>query len=165
MLIEKTNNPDGLMTKFGPQDPETGRQLEIPSSFERKIQDLQSGLKITISCNFDGQLVVVNQLSVATDIDGGITSRVIAQLGLPALIHEVTTSVCPDWEFWSADRLNGERIENSAYNYAFLAQVYWLHHVSHGSPRQELMRMLDIPRSSCNLLLRRIKLAYELPKT
>ena len=161
--IEETSAADGALVYFGPIDPESKRQLAIPSTFERQISDQELGLKLTLSCVFTGEKVEVSRLLISSDNQGNISSRVLAQLGLPSLIREVTMFVVPNSEFWVVSKNRDSILEVTSTNFAYLAQVYWLEHVSHGSPRQELMKLLGIPRSTCNLLLRKIKDVYLLP--
>lgn len=161
--IEKTSTADGLLVYFGPIDPETKRQLAIPATFERQISDQARGLTLTLTCQFVGDKVEVNRLNISADRLGNISSRAIAQLGLPALIREVVKEVTPSWGYWSESSFGDSHLDTSRTNFAFLAQVYWLEHVSQGTPRQTLMSMLKMPRSTCNVLLRQIKQTYELP--
>lgn len=161
--IERTDVADGPMTKFGPIDPETNRQLEMPLTFERSVIDERNGLEITLTCAYSGEKVQVKRISVAANSKDHISARDLAQLGLPGLIQVVTESVVPNWEYWTSPRQEGIPTSQLKTNHAFLAQMYWLQHVSHGSPRQTLMDYLNMPRSTCNVLLRNLKLEFELP--
>lgn len=161
--IEETSIADGPLVYFGPIDPESNRQLAIPVSFERQITDQVRGLTLTLTCQFVGDKVEVTQLNISADRLGTISSRTIAQLGLPRLIREVVKAVTPNWEFWLESSYGDAYLDASKTNYAYLAQVYWLEHISQGTPRQTLMAMLKMPRSTCNVLLRQIKKSYGLP--
>ena len=163
VLIEKTSTVDGALVYFGPIDPESKRQLAIPVTFERQISDQVRGLTLTITCQFVGDKVEVTRLNISADRLGTISSRTIAQLGIPGLIREVVKAVTPSWEFWLGSGNEDDHLDVSKTNYAYLAQVYWLEHISQGTPRQTLMSMLKMPRSTCNVLLRKIKNDFGLP--
>jgi hypothetical protein len=163
LAIEKTSTPDGPFVSFGPIDPESKRQLCIPSTFERSIWDGERGLSVQLSCEFIENKVKVSKVCIAAEPGEQISSRSIAQLGLPVLVRAVTEEVVPDWEYWNILGRGLEDFKPWAHNYAYLAQVYWLEHISHGAPRQTLMSALQMPRSTCNVLLRNIKSAFELP--
>jgi hypothetical protein len=47
---------------------------------------------------------------------------------------------------------------------ATIAQLYWYHEALSGTPRQVLMQMLDMPRSTVNVLLRKVNKTYPLPR-
>jgi hypothetical protein len=163
MQVEKTENEDGPLVSFGPIDPETKLQLSIPLTFERVLLDAPNDLLVTLSCRFNNNKVEVVRLNVQTTSGGNISSRAIAQLGLPAFIREATLSVIPNVDFWTSSSSSNEEIEADSHNFAYLAQIYWLEHICFGAPRQTLMNLLALPRSTCNVLLREIKRTYKLP--
>lgn len=163
LQIEKTATEDGPFVFFGPKDPESKRQLCIPATFERLIWDQDRGLNLVLSCAFQDNKVAVTRICISSLPGEQISSRAIAQLGLPTMIRAVTESVVPDWSFWSLGLAKQPSVQPQEQNFAYLAQVYWLEHISHGAPRQTLMNALQMPRSTCNVLLRSIKQRFDLP--
>jgi CRP-like cAMP-binding protein len=145
------------LINFGPIDPATGWGLKIPQSFEARVDYSELGLEVKLSCRFKNQKVEIQRLQIAgTDIE--VTSRALTQLALPDLIHEVTWSVVPESSKWSL-KGKDERLKIGGLNgrSVFLAQLYWLEHVSSGTPRAAIMEYLGAPRPTVNQWLREFK--------
>jgi hypothetical protein len=164
--VEKTEVVDGPLVFFGPTDRESQIRLAIPSTFERKVRFEDKDLELVISCEFEGEKVAVRGLRLTTFAGGSLGTRDLTQLGLPNLVHEICVSVIPNADYWmnplSMEATSWDELKTSD---IFVAQVYWLQHVSHGNPRATLMSYFGMPRSSCNLLLRKLKLKFEMPRT
>ena len=155
--ISKSDKPDGLLVPFGPLDPDTGWQLTIPKTFTRKVWYEHLGLDVKISCSFTGQKVEVRSLSVNSE-GQEVTSRALTQLSLPEVIHEATLSAIPESKRW--DLINKKaRLEYGSVDSKslFIAQLYWLEHVSSGTPRAAIMEYLNAPRPTVNQWLRELK--------
>jgi len=161
--ISKSDKPDGFLVPFGPLDPDTGWQLTIPKTFTRKVWYEHLGLDVKISCTFTGQKVEIRSLSVNSESQE-ITSRALTQLSLPEVIHEATLSAIPESKRW--DLINKKaRLEYGSVDSKslFIAQLYWLEHVSSGTPRAAIMEYLDAPRPTVNQWLREFKKSGNIP--
>jgi len=162
--IERTGVEDGKLVVFGPLDPSNGVQLSIPERFEREVTSGPRGLTLRVSCSFTGEWIDVSSLSVTPPKGEGLTSRALVQIALPPIVRELAASVIPRHEYWTAEFQDALGWGSLKTNDAFLAQLYWLEHVSQGSPRQTLMRYLAMPRSTCNVLIRRLRSEFPLPR-
>lgn len=160
--LTRTETPDGDLVEFGPYDGDASMQLRIPETFERNFAYSETGVTACVSCRFTGERIEVVKLAVTPQLGSGLKTRDLLSLGLPAVIRSMAEDVIPDWGYW-------KRWDDDAswtglkVNDEFLAQLYWLEHVSGGNPRKTLMSYLALPRSTTNLLLRRLKATYPLP--
>jgi hypothetical protein len=166
ITIESTDTPDGKLIHFGPEDPETGWQLAVPETFERLVRLPDSKLSLTMGLFFTGQKVELTRLCVAASLGTALATRDLFQLGLPEIIRKVSLSVIPEAHRWSsvshaADTASAARFRDDV----FYAQLYWFEYAIHGNPRQAIMTALNMPRSTANVYLRRLKLDFELPGT
>lgn len=159
--IEKTNKPDGPLVRFGPIDSSTGNQLAIPSEFERVVTQESTQLSLRVSCYFSGERIEVSSLCVQAPKGSAVTTRDLFQLGLPEVIRAIAKVVVPDFEKWSVE--DNALTGSHAGTYVFLAQMYWLEHVSYGNPRQALMTHLSKPRSTTSVLIRKLNADFGLP--
>ena len=161
--ISKSDKPDGFLVPFGPLDPDTGWQLQIPKTFTRKVSYEHLGLDVNISCTFTGQKVEIRALSV-NSADQEVTSRALTQLSLPEVIHEATLSAIPESSKWDLSnkkkRLEFGHVDSKS---LFIAQLYWLEHVSSGAPRAAIMEYLKAPRPTVNQWLREFKKSGFIP--
>ena len=165
--ISRTDSVDAPLVSVGPTVAESShQQLLIPRQFEREISfpDSDNAPTLTLLCEFRDELVIVTNLEVRHVGTNGITSSLLHSLALPALVHAASLDAIPNVEFWIVDGSDSELpLEVLKTDYGFLAQMYWLEHVTQGSPRQRLMSYLGLPQSTCNVLIRRIKSVYPLP--
>ena len=161
--ISESDKPDGLLVSFGPLDPDTGWQLQIPKTFTRKVSYEELGLDVKISCTFTGQKVEIRSLTV-TSADQEVTSRSLTQLALPEVIYEATLSAIPESKRWDLSnkktRLEYGSVDSKS---LFIAQLYWLEHVSSGTPRAAIMNYLNAPRPTVNQWLREFKKSGNIP--
>jgi hypothetical protein len=164
--INRTEVVDGPLVSFGPIEPDSEIQLAMPSRFERRISYQGKNLELVITCEFAGDKVAVRSLRLTNTDGGGVGTRDLTQLSLPSLVHQISLSVIPNSQHWT------KPLSNEAASWAelrtsdvYVAQVYWLEHVSHGNPRATLMQYFGMPRSSCNLLLRKLRLKFKMPRT
>ena len=162
--ISEHNVADGALVPFGPQDPVTAWQLEIPKTFTRKVKYEDLGLEATLSCHFNGQKVEINSLRVYS-AGQEVTSRSLTQLSLPEVIHQASLGAIPNsknWDFSNKKkRLEYGQVDSKS---IFIAQLYWLEHVSWGAPRAAIMEYLNAPRPTVNQWLREFKKHGFLPK-
>jgi hypothetical protein len=101
--------------------------------------------------------VEIRSLSVNSE-GQEVTSRALTQLSLPEVIHEATLSAIPDSDKWDLSnkkkRLEFGLVDSKS---LFVAQLYWLEHVSSGTPRAAIMEYLNAPRPTVNQWLREFK--------
>jgi hypothetical protein len=165
--ISRTDSIDAPLVSVGPTAAESShQQLLIPRQFEREISfpDSEDAPTLTLRCEFRDELVIVTNLEVRHLGANGITSSLLHSLALPALVHAASLDAIPNVEFWTQAGSDSEpALAVLKTDYGFLAQMYWLEHVTQGSPRQRLMSYLGLPQSTCNVLIRRIKSVYPLP--
>jgi hypothetical protein len=164
IIVRKLELSEGATTRFGPIDPSNGTQLSMPKRFEREVIHTDDEMTLHITCLFSGEWVKVEKLCVTASPNVELNSRYLLQLALPSIVRSVTVDAIPNSSYWldwkADDRDHGGR----RMNHAFLAQLYWLEHVSQGNPRQSLMRYLAMPRSTCNVLIRQLRTEYPLPR-
>ena len=162
--IESTEKLDYEMMPFGPSDPDTGWQLEIPRRFQVRVRYGELGIEATLKFRFKNQRVEIESLKLDGK-RGDITSRALTQLSLPDVIHKATWQVVPGADKWSLEkkeeRLKRGRVDGKS---PFLAQLYWLEHVSSGAPRAAIMEYLGAPRPTVNQWLREFKKNNLIPK-
>jgi|688.fasta_scaffold508857_2 hypothetical protein len=156
---------DGPLVSFGPYDLLTDKRLSIPAHFSRIVRLEELNLDVTLKCEFRLARVEVVEVGVKSIGGNSIRARDLNGIGIPELIFEICKSLVPDYEFWTKE-FQDRVIDwgNLRTNDAFLAQMYWLNHATYGAPRQSLMEYMGIPRSTCNVRLKKIEKSFPLPR-
>ncbi len=144
--VERTGTPDGKTVTFGPYDPETGATLSLPATFTRRVSYPGHGLAVILECVFTGDRIEVESLKIER-VEKFISTKVLTQLALPAVIREIAEDAIPNSNRWA--RLNAPT-DNKAETAEFLAQIYWFEHVSWGSPRASIMAYMNWSRTNAN---------------
>jgi hypothetical protein len=163
--IFETDVPDGPLVDFGLENPRFHPKLRVPSHFQRQVLFKNLGLSVVLTCYFLSSRVEIRKLEVESLTDKPVLTTDLTKLGLPRLLKETTYSVIPGSGYW----VKGHRqaaLEWSGFNHdeEFLAQLVWLEHVCQGRPRNTLMKYFEFPRSTCSLLLKRLRDEYGLPQ-
>jgi hypothetical protein len=117
---------------------------------------------VEVSYEFTGTDLDLRWLFVRTKT-GSVQTRDLLALNLPTIKSIVAKKAIVDAPL----HYRGEdlrEMKNTDHGQAVIAQLYWYHHVVSGTPRQVLMEMLDMPRSTVNVLLRKVNKAYPLPR-
>jgi hypothetical protein len=161
--IRPSDVPDGEIVSFGPIDDRTGKQLAIPRTFSRIVENSALGFQLQLWCEFSGDRIEVKKLTIDAG-DGEIASRKLLQLGLPAIVRQIAFEVVPGAAFWTFEGQE-RNLDWDAMNthHEFLAQLYWFEHISWGSPRQEIMRYFGMKRTAANALIRKVARHITLP--
>jgi hypothetical protein len=144
--VERTGIPDGRIVTFGPFDPDTGATLTIPATFTRRVSYPAIGLAAILECVFTGDRIEVESIKIER-VEKFISTKVLTQLALPAVIREIAEDAIPNSNRWA--KLNAAT-DNKAENPEFLAQIYWFEHVSWGSPRGSIMTYMNWSRTNAN---------------
>lgn len=161
--ISEHGESDGPLVEFGPEDTATGWKLKIPKTFTRKVKYDHLSLDAVITCAFNGQKVEITSLHIYSAGEE-VTSRALTQLSLPEVIYEASMSAIPNSKNWDISnkkkRLEYGHVDSKS---IFIAQLYWLEHVSWGAPRAAIMDYLGSPRPTVNQWLREFKKQGLLP--
>lgn len=156
-VITNSSIADGEMVTFGPLDQTTMTQLTIPKSMTRIVNYPELELEIELTCAFSGQRLEVTNMNIKGH-GTYIATRTLTQLSLPLVIHEIAYSAIPNITHWTKPR--PELLDK---NRAFLAQLYWLEHVSWGTPRTAIMELKKWSRPNTSFHIQNIAKEYELP--
>lgn len=141
---------------FGPS------KMSLPESFEGTVVYDDQPLKVTISASFDGRKVIAKVVGIERTDGAGVTPRDLTMVELGAAIADVTMgAVSPD-DGAHVGRRPGRRPTDEELQ--LVADVYWYHHVTGGNPRQAVMTLWDLPRSTANGWLRRARELYDFPE-
>jgi hypothetical protein len=157
--LETVGVPDGKPVSFGPFDQETGTQQSIPSSLTRRV--VYPGLEVSalVECVFTGDKLEIQRISVENS-GKFVSTKVLTQLALPAVIRAIAVEVVPNAKLWSELKSSEDfRLEGLT----FLAQVYWFEHISWGSPRGSIMKYMSWSRTNANFHISKIARNYPLP--
>jgi hypothetical protein len=157
--LESIGKPDGKSVEFGPYDHETGTQQSIPSKLTRRVVYPQLEVAAVVECIFTGDKIEVQSIRVEND-GKFVSTKVLTQLALPAVIREIAIQEVPNSKFWSQlDKDNPRKLTGPT----FLAQVYWFEHISWGSPRGSIMNYMGWSRTNANFHISKIARNFGLP--
>lgn len=151
---------------FGPS------KMGLPASFEGTVTysggevppagQADSPLKVTIRATFDGQRVSAMLVGIERTDGTGVTPRDLTMVELGAAIEAVTAgAVSPDHGAHIAPRPGRRPTPDEL---ELVADAYWYHHVIGGNPRQAVMDIWDLPKSTANGWLRKAKALYQFPE-
>lgn len=157
--LQSANVTDGERVNFGPFDHETGSQQSIPVSLTRQVVYPDLEVSALVECVFTGDKLEIQSITVSKD-GKFVSTKVLTQLALPAVIRAIAIEVIPNSHLWA--QLNGEQIGKPE-GPAFLAQVYWFEHVSWGSPRGSIMNYMNWSRTNANFHISKIARQFGLP--
>lgn len=159
--VVKGKAAQGRLVALGPVDPDSGRQLQIPSESEWSVRYRKPDIAVSIGCVLvDGRLEI-SKLTVESEPGGILTSRDLTQLNLPAVLREIGLRAVPNSDYWNTS-LKATKLERRT-NPEYLAQVYWFEYLTWGSPRQVLMDYLQISRTTANSQIRKFAKQVPLP--
>lgn len=158
--------PDGPLVNFGPEMPNPADQQQIPKTFERAVSNEDLGLELIVSCAFDGDKIVLRQLTVAGN---EVTPRDLTRLGLPWVIRHIAGDVIPKsyrWEVFieavatmDTTRTGGPTDETLLK----IAQYYWYDHITWFKPRANIMQRWEVSRTTANEWIRKAAKLYPMP--
>jgi hypothetical protein len=157
--LESAGVADGKPVEFGPFDHETGTQQSIPETLTRRVIYPELGITALVECILTGDKLEIQTICVQNS-GKFISTKVLTQLALPAVIRAIAIEVVPNAELWahldSSDILKHE-------GQTFLAQVYWFEHISWGSPRGSIMAYMNWSRTNANFHISKIARKFPLP--
>ncbi len=157
--IEPTGVADGARVEFGPLDQETGTQQSIPRTLTRKVTYPDLEVSAVVDCIFTGDKIEIQSITVQND-GTFVSTKVLTQLALPAVIRAIAIETVPNSELWANVGTNPvARFEGPS----FLAQVYWFEHISWGSPRGSIMTYMNWSRTNANFHISKIARHIALP--
>ena len=151
---------DGPLVLAGPKMETLSQQLLVPSSLIRKVTYGATLPTLELSLVFSGERIEIVKMTVKAE-EGYVSTQFLTHLALPRVIRQAALESIPHSARWlenSADR--GQGIES----YDFLAQIYWLEHLSWGSPRNSVMSFMGWSRANTNFHLRKMADMGLLPK-
>lgn len=157
--LELAGVPDGSFVDFGPFDQESGLQARIPSELTRRVRYPELGVIALIECVFTGDRLEIQSVSVQKD-EKFVSATALSQLSLPAVVREIALQVIPNAKLWVVSDDNQKPRSTGA---IFLAQVYWFEHVSWGSPRGSIMKLMNWSRTNANFHISKISKETRLP--
>lgn len=157
--LESAGIADGKRQDFGPDNPQMGTKASIPSTLTRRVIYPELGVTALIECVFTGDKLEVQSLNVQNN-GKFVSTKVLTQLALPAVIRAIALEVVPDAQLW-VNLDSNEFPKNDSPT--FLAQVYWFEHVSWGSPRGSIMNYMGWSRTNANFHISKIAKLYPLP--
>lgn len=162
--ISKTKQTDGPLVDFGPNDEKRRYQLSIPRTFTRLAKYVEMDLTAELTCSFDGNKIVLHKLALQRD-ETSVATRDLMKLSLPWVIQQVAKDAIPNsyrWFVGVAD-LN-EKIEvPREETLLYLAQLYWFEYVTWGAPRERIMAVWGISRTTANTWIKQASKLYGLP--
>ena len=156
-IVSRTNSVDGELVEFGPLDQVEMKKLAIPSSLARVVSYPELSLVIELSCTFTGDRIDITKMVIQSS-DSFIATRDLTQLALPSVSRAISLESIPGSSYWTSQS-NPSITENRA----FLAQLYWLEHVSWGSPRAAIMNLTSWSRTNANWHIKKLAKEFELP--
>ena len=157
--VETVGVPDGEPINFGPFDQETGTQQSIPTFFSRRVLYPELEVAAIVECIFTGDKLEIQRISVENN-GKFVSTKVLTQLALPAVIRALAIEVVPNARLWAELKPNQEfKLESPT----FLAQVYWFEHISWGSPRGSIMTYMSWSRTNANFHISKIARDFPLP--
>lgn len=157
--LEAAGVPDGKAVNFGPFDHETGTQQSIPEKLTRKVTYPELGVSALVDCVFTGDKLEVQRISVEA-AGKFVSTKVLTQLALPAVIRAIAIEVVPNSKLWAYLDASQEFKHDGP---TFLAQVYWFEHISWGSPRGSIMSYMNWSRTNANFHISKIARNFPLP--
>jgi len=155
--VTRTNSVDGELVEFGPLDQVEAKKLAIPASLTRVVSYPELSLVIELSCTFTGDRIEITKMVIESS-GSFIATRDLTQLALPAVMRAIALESIPGSSYWTSPS-NDSVTENRA----FLAQLYWLEHVSWGSPRATIMTLTSWSRTNANWHIKKLAKEFELP--
>jgi hypothetical protein len=157
--LETAGKPDGKRVNFGPFDHETGTQQSIPSKLTRRVTYPELEIAAVVECIFTGDKLEVQSIKIESD-GKFVSTKVLTQLALPAVIRQIAIQEVPDSQLWAQlDKDNPHKLIGPT----FLAQVYWFEHISWGSPRGSIMNYMSWSRTNANFHISKIARNFGLP--
>lgn len=142
---------------FGPA------KMGLPASFSGSVEYDDQPLLLKIDATFDGQRVGAKVISVERADGASVTPRDLTTIELGHVIDELTTAaVSPDTGAHVGRRPGRKPTPEEL---ELVTNVYWYHHVTGGNPRQAVMAIWDLPRSTANGWLRSARQMFDFPET
>lgn len=152
----KTKSVDGERVPFGPLDD------SLPKSWTAHVAYSDSPLELELSARFDGRRVVIDRVTVIRPDGAGVNPEDLVALQLGQVVQHVAEGAVSPGHGAHVGRRPGRRPTDEELK--LVAAVYWFHHVTWGAPRQAVMALWDIPRSTANRWLRRARELYPMPE-
>jgi hypothetical protein len=162
VAIRRPKDHDGPIP-YVPYGPAGDR---LPAQFTAEVEYKERPLRVTIDATFDGVGRVKARVVAVDRTDGeSVTPQDMAATQLGAVMSSVV---------WKATRrpgggtiMQGGRRDASGPltddELLTLARMYWFEYVSWGRPRQAVMNLLELPRSTANYWIRKAREKYGLP--
>lgn len=157
--IEAAGVADGKPIDFGPFDHETGTQQSIPATLTRRVHYPELEVTALVECIFTGDKLEIQSLTVQNK-GKFVSTKVLTQLALPAVIRAIAIEVVPNAKLWAY--LDASQILKHE-GPTFLAQIYWFEHISWGSPRGSIMTYMNWSRTNANFHISKIARNFPLP--
>lgn len=157
--LESAGVPDGKPVEFGPFDHETGTQQSVPETLTRRVHYPELEVSALVDCIFTGDKLEIQSITVQSK-GKFVSTKVLTQLALPAVIRAIAIEVVPNARLWAY--LDATQIFKRE-GPTFLAQVYWFEHISWGSPRVSIMNYMNWSRTNANFHISKIARNFPLP--
>lgn len=151
-----TKVEDGERVPFGPLGD------SLPKSWTSHVTYSDSPLELELSARFDGQRVVIDRVTVVRPDGMGVNPEDLIALQLGQVIRQAAEGAVSPGHGANVNRRPGQR--PTPEELKLVAAVYWFHHVTWGAPRQAVMALWDLPRSTANRWLRTARELYVMPE-
>lgn len=134
----------------------------MPSRFRAKVTS-EDDLAVTILGRWDGSnRIELQQVAEIMHADGSpITPRDLTRVQLAEIVQLAGGALAQPGHGAHVGRRPGRK--PTPHELKLLASVYWFHYVIWGSPRQAVMKLWDIPRSTANRWIRQAAELYPMP--
>lgn len=140
--------------EFGP-----GRD-SLPKSFGACIAFTQSGARVELSGQFNGQRIVVTHLGLDCEV---VTPRLLSGLMLAAVVHDVGQRLLKLGELGAISERPRPWRGALHDEMRFVATLYWREHVTGGTPLKAVARTWDLPEQTAHRWCRQARQLYGLP--
>lgn len=140
---------------FGPGN------ARLPERFTGRVDYTERPLRVTVSASFDGtDRVKVEQVSVLRTDGESVTPEDMTLLQLGQVVHAVTVKAMTGAAWAGGRKRTGPPSDDEI---LLLARMYWQEHVAWGKPRQFVMGMFEIPRTTATRWIHKARERHGLP--
>lgn len=148
---------DAEQIAFGPMGD------TLPSSWTATVDYSQAAVVVELSCRYTGTgRVRLPSVKVLGKDGHSVTPQDLTTLELAAVVHEAARGLVSPGDGIHLAPRSGVRATPEELR--LVAAVYWAHYVTWGSPRQAVMALWSLPRSTANYWLRKARELHNMPE-
>lgn len=140
---------------FGPAN------ARLPERFTGRVDYTERPLRVRLACSFAGaDRVKVEEVRVDRTDGQTVTPEDMTLLQLGQVVHAVTMKAMRGVAMRGGRKHDGPPTDDEL---LMLARMYWQEYVAWGKPRQFVMSMFELPRSTANSWIRKARERHGLP--